>query len=242
MGLRPGERERWDRMAQRLRVPFHADGVISQFEGYEQLAEFDWEAYRARYGDIGRLDLILAAEGDSPNNYRLSKQADVLMLFYLFSAEELRGLLESMGYSLPPDSHSTHRRLLPRPHQQRLDPEPSGALLGACPQRPAPVVVAVHPGAGQRPRRHPGRHHPRRRSPRRHGRHRRPDPALLRRPGDPRRRTAAASEPPTRASPRGLRHRLPRPADQCRADPRRRSAFGYTRTPATRSPCASRTS
>jgi len=82
-------------------VPFHADGIISQFEGYEQLAEFDWEVYRERYGDIGRLDLILAAEGDSPNNYRLSKQADVLMLFYLFSAEELRGLLDSMGYSLP---------------------------------------------------------------------------------------------------------------------------------------------
>ncbi|WP_404380357.1 beta-phosphoglucomutase family hydrolase [Knoellia locipacati] len=104
LGLRPGERERWDLMGRRLRVPFHSDGIISQFEGYEQLAEFDWDTYRERYGDIGRLDLILAAEGDSPNNYRLSKQADVLMLFYLFSAEELRGLLESMGYSLPPNT------------------------------------------------------------------------------------------------------------------------------------------
>ncbi|CAN5119780.1 hypothetical protein BH09ACT10_BH09ACT10_00070 [soil metagenome] len=102
LSLHPGERERWDRIAHRLRVPFHADGIISQFEGYDQLAEFDWKDYRERYGDIGRLDLILAAEGDSPNNYRLSKQADVLMLFYLFSAEELRELLESMGYSLPP--------------------------------------------------------------------------------------------------------------------------------------------
>ena len=102
--LRPGERERWDHIAQRLRVPFHTDGIISQFEGYEQLPELDWEAYRERYGDIRRLDLILSAEGDSPNNYRLSKQADVLMLFYLFSAEELRGLLESMGYSLPPET------------------------------------------------------------------------------------------------------------------------------------------
>ena len=43
-----------------------------------------------------------AAEDDSTNNYRLSKQADVLMLFYLFSAEELRELLDPMGYSLPP--------------------------------------------------------------------------------------------------------------------------------------------
>lgn len=102
--LRPGERERWDRIRRRLRVPFHADGVISQFEGYERLHEFDWESYRAKYGNIGRLDLILAAEGDSPNAYRLSKQADVLMLFYLFSAEELRELLEPMGYALPPET------------------------------------------------------------------------------------------------------------------------------------------
>ena len=100
--LRPGERERWTRIRHRLRVPFHADGVISQFEGYEQLAEFDWAGYRARYGDIARLDLVLAAEDDSTNTYRLSKQADVLMLFYLFSAEELRELLDPMGYSLPP--------------------------------------------------------------------------------------------------------------------------------------------
>ena len=100
--LRPDERDRWNHLRHRLRVPFHADGVISQFEDYEALAEFDWASYRARYGDIGRLDLILAAENDSTNNYRLSKQADVLMLFYLFSAEELRELLDPMGYPLPP--------------------------------------------------------------------------------------------------------------------------------------------
>jgi beta-phosphoglucomutase family hydrolase len=102
--LRPGERERWTRIRHRLRVPFHADGVISQFEGYEQLAEFDWAGYRARYGDIGRLDLILAAEDNNTDNYRLSKQADALMLLYLFSAEELRELLSPMGYSLPPEA------------------------------------------------------------------------------------------------------------------------------------------
>jgi trehalose/maltose hydrolase-like predicted phosphorylase len=78
--------------------------VISQFEGYEDLPEFDWVAYRARHGSLQRLDLILRAEGDDTNNYRLSKQADVLMLLYLFSAEELRTLLEDMGYELPPDA------------------------------------------------------------------------------------------------------------------------------------------
>ncbi len=71
--------------SRKLFVPFHDDGVISQFEGYEQLEELDWDAYRAKYGDVQRLDRILEAEGDSVNRYKASKQADVLMLFYLLS-------------------------------------------------------------------------------------------------------------------------------------------------------------
>ncbi|TDW28876.1 beta-phosphoglucomutase family hydrolase [Cryobacterium psychrophilum] len=103
LGLEPEEAARWERISQRLRISFHADGVISQFEGYEQLEEFDWDAYRTRYGNIGRLDLILQAEGDTTNRYKLSKQADVLMLFYLFSAEELRDIFARLGYTLSPD-------------------------------------------------------------------------------------------------------------------------------------------
>jgi hypothetical protein len=60
-------------------VPFHGDVIISQFEGYEQLAELDWDGYPRRYGNIQRLDLILEAENDSANRYKASKQADVLM-------------------------------------------------------------------------------------------------------------------------------------------------------------------
>jgi beta-phosphoglucomutase family hydrolase len=95
---------RWEQISRGLAVPFHADGIISQFEGYEHLQELDFDAHRARYANIGRLDLILAAEGDSPNNYRVSKQADVLMLFYLLSAEELRMIFARLGYSLSPDT------------------------------------------------------------------------------------------------------------------------------------------
>lgn len=96
--LRQSEFDRWDEISRRLHVPFHGDGVISQFEGYEALEEFDWTAYGRKYDNIMRLDLILEAEGDSPNRYKLSKQADVLMLFYLFSAEELRWILSRLGY------------------------------------------------------------------------------------------------------------------------------------------------
>ncbi len=94
--LSEGELERWDEVSRHLFVPFHEDGIISQFEGYEALEELDWEAYRQRYGDVQRLDRILEAEGDTPARYKASKQADVLMLFYLFSAEELQQLFERL--------------------------------------------------------------------------------------------------------------------------------------------------
>jgi trehalose/maltose hydrolase-like predicted phosphorylase len=95
---------RWEDLSRRMLVPFHDDGIISQFEGYEKLRELDWDAYRERYGNIQRLDLILEAEGDSANNYKLSKQPDVLMLFYLFSAEELGHLMSRLGYPLEEDA------------------------------------------------------------------------------------------------------------------------------------------
>ncbi len=98
LGIGPEETGRWDELSRKLYVPFHADGVISQFEGYEDLAELDWEDYRARFGDARRLDRILEAENDSANRYKASKQADVLMLFYLLSADELADVLSRLGY------------------------------------------------------------------------------------------------------------------------------------------------
>ena len=97
LGVTEEEVSAWNDLSRRIFVPFH-DGVISQFEGYERLDELDWDGYRDRYGDIGRLDRILEAEGDTPNRYKLSKQADVLMLFYLLSARELTDLFERLGY------------------------------------------------------------------------------------------------------------------------------------------------
>ncbi|MFF0814889.1 trehalose-phosphatase [Rhodococcus sp. NPDC003318] len=101
--LGAGEIARWLDIGRRMFVPFH-DDVISQFEGYADLAELDWDGYRDRYPDIRRLDRILEAEGDDVNRYRASKQADVLMLFYLLSADELRDLFGRLGYRLEPEA------------------------------------------------------------------------------------------------------------------------------------------
>ena len=103
---------------------FTASGIISQFEGYDQFEEFDWGSYREKYGNIARLDRILEAEGDSPNRYKASKQADVLMLFYLFSAEELAQLFEQLGYPF-------ERETIPRNIDYYLKRTSHGSTLSA---------------------------------------------------------------------------------------------------------------
>lgn len=122
IGLNRQEIEGWRDISCKLRVPFHGAGIISQFDGYEHLTEFDWLAYQQRYGNIGRLDLILESEGDTPNRYKLSKQADALMLFYLLSADELGLLLEQLGYPID-------RGTIPRTVDYYLDRTSHGSTL-----------------------------------------------------------------------------------------------------------------
>ena len=102
LGLNSAELAHWEDVSRRMYVPFH-DGVISQFEGYGDLAELDWDRLRRRYGNIQRLDRILEAEQDDVNRYKASKQADALMLLYLLSADELRELLDRLGYRFTPE-------------------------------------------------------------------------------------------------------------------------------------------
>ena len=98
LGIGDDELAVWRDMSRRMFVPFHDDGIISQFEGYEDLEELDWDAYRAKYGNIQRLDRILRAEGKDPNLYKVTKQADTVMLFFLFRDEELREIFGRLGY------------------------------------------------------------------------------------------------------------------------------------------------
>ncbi|MGC1734798.1 MAG: glycosyl hydrolase family 65 protein [Pseudonocardiaceae bacterium] len=106
LGLTDDELRTWDEMSRKMFIPFHTDGaedIISQFEGYADLEELDWERYRAEHPNIQRLDRILKAAGDDPNRYQLAKQADAVMLFFLFSGDELRELFDRLGYDYDPD-------------------------------------------------------------------------------------------------------------------------------------------
>jgi trehalose/maltose hydrolase-like predicted phosphorylase len=121
--LRNEELRRWAHISQTMFVPFH-DGIISQFENYAELEELDWEKYRARYGDISRLDRILEAEDDDVARYKASKQADALMLFYLLPADELGDLLTGLGYAPEPE-------LIPRTIDYYLARTSHGSTLSA---------------------------------------------------------------------------------------------------------------
>jgi alpha,alpha-trehalase len=101
LGLHNDELAHWEEVSRRMFIPFH-DGVISQFEGYGDLKELDWDRYRRQYGNIQRLDRILEAENDDVNRYKVSKQADALMLLYLLSSDELRELFDRLGYRFTP--------------------------------------------------------------------------------------------------------------------------------------------
>jgi trehalose/maltose hydrolase-like predicted phosphorylase len=98
LNLQEIEVEEWRAITTRMKIPFAHDLVLSQFDGYMDLQELDWDRYEQEYGNIRRLDRILKAEGDSPDRYKVSKQADVLMIFYLLDGEEVSRLLQLMGY------------------------------------------------------------------------------------------------------------------------------------------------
>jgi len=97
------ELDRWEKVCRRMFIPFNC-GVIEQYEGFCGLKELDWESYREKYGESMRLDRILESENDSVNNYKACKQADALMLFYLFSIEELVVIFATMGYDFNPQT------------------------------------------------------------------------------------------------------------------------------------------
>jgi alpha,alpha-trehalase len=101
--LRSEETKRWIDITYKMMISFQDGGIINQFEGYEDLEEFDWDGYRKKYGNIERLDRVLKAEGDSPDRYKVSKQADVCMLFYLLPEAELRRIFNQLGYEFDDD-------------------------------------------------------------------------------------------------------------------------------------------
>ena len=210
LDLKAEELDRWHHVTRRMFVPFH-DEVISQFKGYSELAELDWNGHRERYGNIQRLDRILEAENDSVNNYKASKQADALMLFYLLSSDELLAVFGRLGYRFAPEQIPKTVDYYLVAHLGRIDAQRHRPFVGACPRQPAPRHEVLRAGARFRHRRHPGRHHIGRNTPGRDGRQRRPAATVFHRAGNARRPTGPRPAVAGSARPHRVPVRIPRP-------------------------------
>jgi beta-phosphoglucomutase family hydrolase len=92
------EINRWKDIKNKLSLHISDEGIIAQFEGYFELQELDWDHYRKMYDNIHRMDRILKAEGKSPDDYKVAKQADTLMAWYNLGSDEVSSLLSAMGY------------------------------------------------------------------------------------------------------------------------------------------------
>ena len=98
INLSEAEINRWKDIKNKLAIQISEAGIIAQFDGYFGLLELDWEHYREKYDNIHRMDRILKAEGKSPDDYKVAKQADTLMAWYNLGTEEISSLLSAMGY------------------------------------------------------------------------------------------------------------------------------------------------
>ncbi|MFP4556491.1 MAG: beta-phosphoglucomutase family hydrolase [Bacteroidales bacterium] len=101
--LNEDELQKWHKEIRRMSLSISDEGIIEQFDGYFELKELDWDAYREKYDNIHRMDRILKAEGKSPDEYKVAKQADMLMTFYNVDEEEVTGIINELGYQVPKD-------------------------------------------------------------------------------------------------------------------------------------------
>ena len=98
LNIEDGELETWSEITRKMNIIMDKKGIISQFDGYFSLKELNWKVYRRKYGNIQRMDRILKAEGKSTNDYKVAKQADTLMLPFLFSLSELEAIFKQLKY------------------------------------------------------------------------------------------------------------------------------------------------
>ncbi|MFS1537479.1 MAG: hypothetical protein ACL7BU_00885 [Candidatus Phlomobacter fragariae] len=73
-----------------LALSINDQNIIGQFDGYFVFEEIDWRKYQNKYGNIYRLDKILRAEGKLADNYKVARQADLLMVFNNLSQDVVK--------------------------------------------------------------------------------------------------------------------------------------------------------
>ncbi len=103
LNLKDPELEQWHDITQKMNIIIDEEGYLAQFDGYFDLKELDWDSYRKKYKNIYRMDRILKAEGKSPDEYKVSKQADTLQTFYNLDKREVDKVIQDTGYRIQDD-------------------------------------------------------------------------------------------------------------------------------------------
>ncbi len=103
ISLTEKEIERWSDIQQKLNLIVNEEGIISQYDGYFDLKELDWDFYKEKYQNVYRMDRLLKAEGKSADDYKVAKQADTLMTFYNLNKQTVDKIINDLGYELPKD-------------------------------------------------------------------------------------------------------------------------------------------
>ena len=103
LNLKDDEINKWKHISENLNLVISDNEIISQYDGYFNLKELDWEGYKKKYGNIYRMDRILKAENLSPDEYKVAKQADTLMIFYNLNINVVKESLKKLNYNLSDD-------------------------------------------------------------------------------------------------------------------------------------------
>ncbi len=93
------EKKKYKEISENLEI-HSEEGIVEQFKGYFDLKEINWDKYMKKYRDIHRMDRILKAEGKSPDAYKVTKQGDFLMLYYLLQRKQVTSLLKNLGVNI----------------------------------------------------------------------------------------------------------------------------------------------
>ena len=91
--------QKLDDIRHNLKLDFQ-DDILGQFEGYFDLKRLDFDKYRKQYGNISRMDRILKAHDDTPDNYQVAKQADTLMALFNLTDQDFFDILSDLGYPI----------------------------------------------------------------------------------------------------------------------------------------------
>ncbi|GAG73073.1 unnamed protein product, partial [marine sediment metagenome] len=98
INLKAMEIKKWEDIGKKINLVISEDGMISQFDGYIDLKELDWKKYLSKSKKINRMDRLLKAEGILPDEFKISKQADALMIFYNLGLDGVVDIIDGLGY------------------------------------------------------------------------------------------------------------------------------------------------